>query len=280
MQSKKVALINDLSGFGRCSLGVALPILSALGHQCCSLPTAVLSNHTGYESYTFTDLTDQMVAYYTEWKKRGLKFAGIYSGFLGSEAQIDIVSGFLKEFGSSAIKLIDPVMGDGGRAYATFTPAMQTAMKRLICHADIITPNVTELMILLGRPYPKSISKAELTALADELCEQSGASTVVTGICAPLCTDLSENAVLNICVQPGKAPVFVEEKRIPVSFAGTGDLFASVLCGHIIHQKSLTDSVRLAASFTTDCVETTLKNGGAEQDGVDFEQNMERLWKL
>ena len=157
MQPQKIALINDLSGFGRCSLGVAVPVLSALGHQCCMLPTAILSNHTGYESFTFTDFTPYMENYICEWKKRELSFSGIYTGFLGSERQVDMIRDFLDGFGQNALKVIDPVMGDHGKAYTTFSEDTLQKMSGLAKHADVLTPNVTELMILLGRPYPESI---------------------------------------------------------------------------------------------------------------------------
>ena len=155
MPTPRVAAIHDLSGFGRCSLTVAIPVLSAMGVQCCPLPTAVLSTHTGgFEGYTFRDLTEEMAAAAAHWKALDLRFDAVYSGFLGSERQIGLVRQFLRDFRRpGTLAVVDPVMGDFGRVYETYTPAMCRRMADLTAEADVITPNLTEAALLLGVPY-------------------------------------------------------------------------------------------------------------------------------
>ena len=151
---KKIALINDFTGFGRCSIAVELPIISTLKVQCCPLPTSIFSNHTGFDSYFFDDYTDRMERYVEEWKKLDLSFNGICSGFLGSARQISIVKDFIKEFKTDdTIVVVDPVMGDYGKIYSTYTDEMCGLMKELVAGADIITPNITESCILTDTPY-------------------------------------------------------------------------------------------------------------------------------
>ena len=150
----KAALINDFSGFGRCSVTVALPIISQMKVQCCPVLTSVFSNHTGYPSFYFDDYTEKMPSYIAEWKKLNLHFECIAAGFLGSERQIEIVKNFIRDFKDETTKvLIDPVMGDHGRTYQTFTPEMCSQMKQLAHFADILTPNLTEACILTDTPY-------------------------------------------------------------------------------------------------------------------------------
>ena len=154
---KKIALINDVTGFGRCSIAVELPVISALKVQCCPLPTSVLSNHTGFDSFYFEDFTDSMPAYIAEWKKLNLKFDGICSGFLGSHRQIKIVEDFFKTFKTDEnIILVDPVMGDYGKLYSTYTTQTCTEMKKLVKYADILTPNLTEACILTDEEYDEA----------------------------------------------------------------------------------------------------------------------------
>ena len=151
---KKIATINDLSGVGRCSLTAAIPVLSVLGVQCCPFPTAVLSCHTGFDKFTFLDITNEMVSYKKSWDNLGINFDCIYSGFLGSEKQIDIVLNFIKERKKTLV-VVDPVMGDNGVIYDTFTESMCNKMKYLVSIANIVTPNLTEACILTGEKYDK-----------------------------------------------------------------------------------------------------------------------------
>ena len=151
---KKIAVINDLSGYGRCSLTVAIPVLSAMGHQCCPIPTAILSNHTEFPVYFFDDYTEKMTTYTDKWKELGLSFDAIATGFLGSEAQIGIVMEIVQKLkAEKTFVVVDPVMGDHGHAYETYTPEMCEQMKELVCMADVVLPNVTECCILTDTPY-------------------------------------------------------------------------------------------------------------------------------
>ena len=179
-KQKKIAVINDLSGYGRCSLTVALPILSAMGHQACPVPTAILSNHTEFPVYFFDDYTEKMPAYTDKWVQLGLSFDGIATGFLGSAEQIAMVIDMVESLsGDDTLVLVDPVMGDHGRLYATYTEEMCEEMKLLVSRADVTTPNVTEACILTGTPYKeKGWTRRELLNMAMML-RLMGARSVV-----------------------------------------------------------------------------------------------------
>ena len=181
---KKIAVINDISGFGRCSITVTLPILSYLGVQCCPVPTAILSNHMGYLHYFIDDYTDRMEAYIENWRKLGLQFEGIMTGFLGSAEQIDIVKGFIRDFAKKdTLVIVDPVMGDHGKIYVTYTEEMCMEMKKLVALSDITTPNLTEACKLSDTPYKATgWRKQELYAMAEKIASLGPAKVVVTGI--------------------------------------------------------------------------------------------------
>ena len=175
MHQKKLALVNDVTGYGRCSIAVALPIVSALKVQGCILPTAILSVHTGFHDYYLDDYTDHMTPYIESWKKNGLTFDGISTGFLGSARQIDIVLDFLHDFkGPQTLAFIDPVMGDDGQLYPSYTQEMCDEMRRLLAYADVVTPNVTEACELLSLPYrsDRDLGEADLLAMAQALAEK------------------------------------------------------------------------------------------------------------
>ena len=180
---KKIAAINDYSGFGRCSIAVELPIISALKVQCCPLPTSILSNHTGFESFYFEDFTESMPAYIKEWEKLNLKFDGICTGFLGSHKQIEIVRYFFDIFKTpDNIVVVDPVMGDYGNLYATYTKETCEEMKKLVSYANILTPNLTEACILTGREYNAEYGNEELEIIAKQLSDMGPSKIVITGI--------------------------------------------------------------------------------------------------
>ena len=184
MTTPRVAAIHDMSGFGRCSLTVAIPILSAMGVQCCPLPTAFLSTHTGgFEGFTFLDMTDEMPRIAAHWARLGLEFQAIYSGFLGSERQIGIVEDFIRRFRRpDTVVVVDPVMGDFGRIYQTYTAAMCGGMARLAALADVITPTLTEAALLLGQPYETlPAGEAGLRQITERLSLEGRRSVVLTG---------------------------------------------------------------------------------------------------
>ena len=186
---KKIAVINDFAGFGRCSIAVALPIISMLRVQCCPLPTSLFSNHTGFKSFFFDDYTAKMPAYINEWKKLKLKFNGISTGFLGSKEQIQIVTEFFRDFNSEDnLIIVDPVMGDYGKPYPTYTLEMCEEMKKLVRYADILTPNVTEACILTDTPYQEKFRLKEYQQMAEKLCEKGPHKVVISGYFCGRCS--------------------------------------------------------------------------------------------
>ena len=271
---KRVALINDLSGIGRCSLSVALPIVSAMGHECASLPTAILSNHTAFNNYTFYDFTEKMHGFVECWQALGAQFDTVYTGFLGSVHQIDIAIDFINTFGKNALKLVDPVMGDDGKIYDTYTDQMRKHMKRLVAMADIITPNLTELCELCDTPYPtKKISLCDVY----EMCVHTGVGQiVVTGLESGIISDIKDGVIANF-VYDNAHTYLVTNKKTPVMYCGTGDVFASVLCGALTNGVSLEKASCLASDFCAECTAYTYDNGGDKLYGIMFEKYLYRL---
>jgi len=264
-KQKKIAAINDFSGFGRCSLTVSIPIISAAGIQCCPLPTAILSNHTGYNDYYFDDYTDRMKPYYKKWEKLGLHFDAIYSGFLGSERQIGIVTDFIEKFSDEeTIIIIDPVMGDNGRMYDTLTGELCRSLKKLTAHADILTPNVTEACILTDTPYTSAPDESTLNEICEKLLSYGCKNVVITGI-------VTDNKIGNLICRTSGEKTLVTSPLIGSSRAGTGDVFASVLAADTVNGMSLEDSVRRAADFVSKAILLSDDQQLPSQDGLCFE---------
>lgn len=268
-----VAAINDLSGFGRCSLTVSIPVLSAMGFQVCPLPTAILSNHTGYESCYFDDYTPHMSAYIEEWEKRGLKFSAIYTGFLGNAAQIELILSFIKRFcDAQTLLLVDPVMADNGLPYSTCDAPICQGMARLAARAWVITPNLTEACILAGESYSKLIlcddseRRARICAVAETLARRGCRYVVITGI--PLDGGLIGNFGYD---SSGKASFWENVKAFDECYAGTGDLFASVLCGALTNGVKLQPAVRFAADFVSRVFAFCRESNLPAMDGMAFE---------
>lgn len=269
MMTPRVAAIHDMSGFGRCSLTVAIPILSAMGVQCCPLPTAFLSTHTGgFEGFTFLDMTDEMPKVAAHWKQLDLGFRALYSGFLGSERQIGIVEDFIQNFrADGTIVVVDPVMGDHGKVYQTYTPAMCAGTAHLAAQADVITPNLTEAALLLGIPYEDlPAGEAGCREIVEQLSLEGKRSVVLTGAAA------GEDATGAVCFDAADGRVHtVQTERVPREFHGTGDVFASVLTGALVQGASLTEAARAAVDFVKLCAERTAAEGLPMREGVDFE---------
>ena len=269
MMTPRAAAIHDMSGFGRCSLTVAIPILSAMGVQCCPLPTAFLSTHTGgFTGFTFLDMTEEMPKVAAHWKSLDLRFDAIYSGFLGSEAQIDIVEDFIRAFRTpDTVVVIDPVMGDDGAAYQTYTPAMCAGMARLAELADVITPNLTEAAFLLGMDYgdlPRG--EAGLRQIVRELSMEGKRSVALTG------ASLAPGKTGAMCFDAATGRTeAVQTRRVEREFHGTGDVFASVLTGALVHGHSLTEAAGQAVEFIRACAERTAAEDLPLREGVDFE---------
>ena len=270
---KKVAAINDLSGFGRCSLTVALPILSAMGFQVCPAPTTILSAHTGYESPYITDFTPHLGSYLNHWEQLELIFDGIYTGFLGNEEQANILEPFLqKQKEQGRFVLVDPAMADHGCLYATCTPALVDAMRRLVAQATVTTPNLTEACLLTGIDYddlirlPMEHRRETVEAVGQHLLSFGCDAAVITGI--PAGDEWLENAVFT---GPGMPPAFLQAHRVACNFAGTGDVFASVLCGWLLRGLPLERAVERTADLVSEATAYTARHHAPEQDGIAFE---------
>ena len=268
-RQKKIAMINDLSGYGRCSLTVAIPILSAMKVQCCPIPTSILSNHTGFPVYFFDDYTEKMGEFIHKWKELELTFDGIVSGFLGSEAQIEIVMDVIRQFRQEDTKgIIDPIMGDHGESYATYTPAMCSRMKELVSMGDIVTPNLTEACILTGRTYRgDGWSRKELGELAGEIQAMGPECVVITGV--------NQGGFIMNVVAEGERTAFPRTRRVGHERPGTGDVFSSVVSA--VRGWSLDSAVRLAASFVKACIARSEELDIPIANGVCFEELMDVL---
>lgn len=270
-RQKKVAVINDLSGFGRCSLTVSLPVISACGLQCCPVPTALLSNHTGYPSYSFLDCTDQIGLFTNEWRKLGLKFEGISTGYLGSPDQFAPVHAFFDAFGDGAVKVVDPVMGDDGELYPGYTDEMPRLMKELVCRADVLTPNLTEACFLTDTPFRDSgQSDTELYALTDRLFELGPQNIVITGI-------HRNGQICNACRSQNGELYTICTPRYGGHRAGTGDVFASLITAYAVRGVPLGDAVKHTTAFVTRCIIRSIELGLHPQDGVCFEEFLHTL---
>ena len=272
MPAPRIAAIHDLSCFGRCSLTIALPVLSAMGCQCCPLPTALLSAHTGISGFTFLDTTDEMRRISAHWSQLSLHFPAIYTGFLGSAPQINLVEDFLRRFHApDTLLVMDPVMGDHGTPYKTCTPALRQGLRELVAQADVITPNLTEAAILLDIPYHES-QTADASELVRALSLQGQRSVVLTGYAA------APGQVGALCYDRDTRQVeAVQTARVPQDFPGTGDLFASVLTGALTRGAPLLQAARTAVDFVGSCVARSVAEGAGEAEGVDFEPLLRQL---
>lgn len=269
---KKIAAINDLSGYGRCALTVSLPVISHMRIQCCPVPTSILSNHTGYEEYFFDDYSDKLPEYIGMWKKLDLKFDGIMSGFLGSEQQIQIVEEFIREFGEPTTKVvIDPVMGDHGKIADTYTEEMCFQMRRLISLADIITPNLTESCKLTDTPYrEKGWKKTELHDMARKLNHMGPDKIVITGI-------PQGEMIANYVYEKGLEPHFIKTHRVGEERCGTGDLFAAIIAADAVNGVSFQQSVKKASSFVKKSLQKSAEMNIGKRNGVCFEEILHTL---
>lgn len=272
MPAPRIAAIHDLSCFGRCSLTIALPVLSAMGCQCCPLPTALLSAHTGISGFTFLDTTDEMRRISAHWSQLSLHFQAIYTGFLGSAPQINLVEDFLRRFHApDTLLVMDPVMGDHGTPYKTCTPALRQGLRELVAQADVITPNLTEAAILLDIPYHES-QTADASELVRALSLQGQRSVVLTGYAA------APGQVGALCYDRDTRQVeAIQTARVPQDFPGTGDLFASVLTGALTRGAPLLQAARTAVDFVGSCVARSVAEGAGKAEGVDFEPLLRQL---
>lgn len=278
--TKKIAVINDLSGFGKCSLTAAIPVISVMGVQPCPLPTAVLSAQTGYPSYYLDDYTDKMEYIRSEWEKLGAHFDGIYTGFVASEAQIDRIFEFLETFRKEdTFLLVDPVMGDDGVKYDMFTDGLLEKMKALACQADVVTPNLTELCLLTEADYetvcglPGELKIEVLHQMADSLLQKGAKHILVTGIHL---VENGEAKIGNLIIDQEQCEL-IAFPYIGGSYSGTGDLFASIIAGGVVRGDSLRDLCMLAGRFVEAAMRDSAVDQVEEVAGTEFERHLGML---
>jgi len=274
---KRVAAIHDISGFGKCSLTVALPIISAAGIEVSVLPTAVLSTHTGgFTGFTYRDLTEDMQPIANHWKSLDIRFDSIYTGFLGSFEQLNLVTEFFKTFKTSdTIILVDPVMADNGELYKIFSPEFAIGMRKLCEKADIIVPNLTEAALLIGEPYKQGpYSQSYIEDLMKKLSNLGPQKIVLTGVF------FNDEELGSATYDSGRGEVSYNfEKRIPGYYHGTGDVFGSALLSAIMNDFSLSEAAAIAARFTVSSIIKTAEAGTDIRFGVNFEQTIPELLK-
>lgn len=280
---KKIALINDLSGFGKCSLTAAIPVISVMGIQACPLPTAVLSAQTGFEDFYCDDFTDRMDYFTEHWKKMQVSFEGIHSGYLASPLQMEKVLYFLEQFmEKDSLYLADPVMGDNGKGYGMFNETFLRGMRELTVKADVITPNLTELCLLADEDYSDVVAyrqDKDYTKRIQDICErlltraQRKQTVIVTGI---IRKKDGQEYVGNLAVA-GEKTYYVETPYTGRSFSGTGDLFSSVICGSLVKGLTVEEAMDKAAYFLQEAIEEASVEGVPANHGVHFEKYLYRL---
>lgn len=273
---KKIAVINDLSGFGKCSLTAAVPVISAHGIQCCPLTTGVFSNQTGYESYKSVDFTDYMQGFIDEWQKLGAEFDGILSGFISNSRQGKIISDFIDLFKKeNTVVVVDPVMADNGVIYPCYDDECIREIINLVKKADIITPNLTELSIICSKSYSDLI-RLDKTALLDEIKKMSenlNKTVITTGI------HISDHKIANAVYQDGSFRI-IQSEKLGGSFSGTGDILASYITAQCVNGADINSAVQRAADFIEKSIELTIAdtNGAYNTaDGIHFESFLKEI---
>lgn len=272
---RRIAAIHDLSGIGRTSLMAVIPILSTMGFNVCPLPTAILSNHSQYPDFSFLDLTEEMPRIIDQWEKLGVTFDAIYTGYMGSPRQIEIVCGFIERFRTAdTLVVVDPVLGDNGHLYSKMTQEMVEEMRRLACRADVLTPNLTEAFALLDRPYNTDCTTEELKDLIAELSEMGPDTVIITGVPVP--------------GQSGLTSVIARSKSdlrtwkvtcpyLPAHYPGTGDSFTSVITGSLLQGDSLPIALDRAAQFILQGIRSTFGYRMDNRDGILLERVLPNL---
>ncbi len=280
---KRVALINDLSGFGKCSLAAAIPVISVMGMQACPLPTAILSAQTGFENYYCDDFTDRMDIFTERWKQMDVSFDGIYSGYLANDTQMEKVLHFLEAFQrEDTLYLADPVMGDDGNRYPMFNERFLEGMKELTARADVITPNLTEACLLADESFEELVAhrqQEDYTKRIASICERlldrakKPQTVMVTGIIR----EKSGIEYMGSLAVTAKESIYLETPYTGMSFSGTGDLFASVICGSLVKGLSVREAMEKATSFLQEAIEDASEQRIPLNHGVHFEKYLYRL---
>lgn len=288
---KRVLTVQDISCVGKCSLTAAIPVISAMGIEVCPLPTAILSNHTAFSSFSFLDLTDKIPEILNEWKKQGFHFDAIYTGYLGSIKQIDLVHKILDEFAQNdTLVVIDPCMADNGKLYTGFSKDFVQQMAKLCGRANVILPNMTEACFLVNQDYDIFTHTNEsITKLMEKLLSLGANHVVLKGvdfssdkIGVAYYSQKNNNDSRNLI---GKSMIenSIDDMKIyfhhryDENFHGTGDLFASVVTGALVLKKELKEAVEIACDFIQESIECTLSNPNYNWYGVEFESALKNL---
>ncbi|MEE8885075.1 MAG: pyridoxamine kinase [Eubacteriales bacterium] len=270
---KRVLTIQDISCLGKCSLTVALPIISAMGVETVILPSAVLSTHTMFKGFTCKDLTDQLIPIAEHWKSQGVKFDAIYTGYLGSAEEIDITKRIFDMFRTDdTLVFIDPVMADNGKLYPAFDESYAKLNAGLCGSADVIVPNLTEACFMTDTEYREDYDKAYIEELLQKLAKLGAKKVVLTGIAFTK----GMTGIYGLDTETGKYFSY-ENKKVDASFHGTGDIFSSVSVGALMNGLSLPDAFKLAADYTADTIQVTVDNPAKPWYGVDFETTIPEL---
>lgn len=272
---KRIITVQDISCVGRCSLTAALPVISALGVECAVLPTAVLSNHTAFSGFTFHDLTAEIPPITAEWKRQGITFDALYSGYLGSKEQIALVSALIDDIRAvnpDAFIVVDPAMADFGKLYTGFDASFADAMKTLCRKADIILPNLTESAYMLGMPYDPHPTEAELHEILRALSDLGCPRPILTGV------SLTDGMIGAMSYDRTTDAFFVyENTHMDRHFHGTGDIFASVVTGALARGAGVEEALRLAVDFVLASIRATVADPDARWYGVNFESVLSLL---
>ena len=270
---KRVLTIQDISCLGKCSLTIALPVISALGSETVILPTAVLSTHTMFKNFTCKDLSDQIEPIAAHWKSEGVAFDAIYTGYLGTVEQIDQIKELFHNFrGENTMIIVDPVMADNGKLYPAFDMDYVKKNAQLCGEADIIVPNITEAALMTGMEYREEYDEAYLKEMLARLNELGAGISVLTGVSL----EKGKTGVMGYERRTGEYYIY-QNRRIDAAYHGTGDLFSSTCVGEIMKGKDWRDAMRIAADYTAHTIEVTLRNPDKPWYGVDFEATIPEL---
>ncbi len=265
MDYKRILTVQDISCFGQCSLTVALPILSACGVETVIIPSAVLSTHTGgFTGFTFRDLSDDIPSISAHWEKEGIDFDAIYTGYLGSLKQIDMIKElFKKHTRENGLKIVDPAMADNGKLYYGFNQEYADAMAELCKEADIVLPNITEACFMTGHEYKEKYDEEYVYSILSALESKGMKDIILTGVSY-------DNETTGVIVKTAKGVEYYSHKKVPVGSHGTGDVFASAFCGALLRGKSHYGAAKVAANYTLRCIENTIGDEN-HRYGVKFE---------
>lgn len=273
----RVAAVHDMCGYGKCSLGVAIPVLSAAGVDVCPVPTALFSAHTKFPVFHMHDTTDMLGAYLDAWREENVELDGVYSGFLGSAEQVAVIQRLYREY-PNALRIVDPVMGDGGVKYPTYTDELCKAMSALVDGADVLTPNLTEASILTGIPYEdQDVSIDFVQKNASALLDMGAKTVVIKGV-----VHEGEPIIRNYIASAadGGAVEEVSSELLPYMLHGTGDLFASALTAAIYTGRTTREAVEFAGDLVRDAMRVTVEQPDFEMRGVSFEPTLGKVAAL